>query len=105
MHEYGFSAEGFCAVAGVKPLEAPAQAGRPVGVILGHNTSMNPFAFRPSYRALEALPAVERWARLRDPEIRAAILAEPPSEAELNRQGQFIRFVATRWDRMFHQIH
>jgi N-acyl-D-amino-acid deacylase len=76
-------------------------AGRPVGVILGHNTSMNPFAFRPAYRALDRLPAAERWARLRDPAVRAAILAEPPSEAELNRQGQFIRFVATRWDKMF----
>ena len=76
-------------------------AGRPVGVILGHNTSMNPFTFRPAYRALDRLPAAERWARLRDPAVRAAILAEPPSEAELNRQGQFIRFVATGWDRMF----
>ena len=63
-------------------------AGRPVGVILGHNTSMNPFTFRPAYRALDKLPAAERWARLRDPAVRAAILAEPPSEAELNRQGQ-----------------
>ncbi|HEY1797428.1 MAG TPA: amidohydrolase family protein [Stellaceae bacterium] len=76
-------------------------AGRPVGVILGHATSMNPFTFRPAYRALDKLPAAERWARLRDPEVRARILAEPPSEAELARQGQFIRFVATRWDRMF----
>ncbi|HVC51748.1 MAG TPA: amidohydrolase family protein [Stellaceae bacterium] len=76
-------------------------AGRPVGVILGHATSMNPFTFRPAYRDLDKLPAAERWARLRDPEIRARILAEPPSERELERQGQFIRFVATRWDRMF----
>ncbi len=76
-------------------------AGRPVGVILGHATSMNPFTFRPAYRALDKLPAAERWARLRDPEVRARILAEPPSEAELARQGQFIRFVATGWDRMF----
>jgi N-acyl-D-aspartate/D-glutamate deacylase len=76
-------------------------AGRPVGVILGHATSMNPFTFRPAYRALDRLPAAERWARLHDPEMRARILAEPPSEAELARQGQFIRFVATRWDRMF----
>jgi len=76
-------------------------AGRPVGVILGHATSMNPFTFRPAYRALDKLPAAERWARLRDPAVRARILAEPPSEAELARQGQFIRFVATRWDRMF----
>jgi N-acyl-D-aspartate/D-glutamate deacylase len=33
--------------------------------------------------------------------VRACILAEAPSERELDRQGQFIRFVATRWDRMF----
>jgi N-acyl-D-amino-acid deacylase len=76
-------------------------AGRPVGVILGHATSMNPFTFRPSYRALDRLSPAERWARLGDPEVRARILAEPPSERELARQGQFIRFVATRWDRMF----
>ncbi|HEX3864732.1 MAG TPA: amidohydrolase family protein [Stellaceae bacterium] len=76
-------------------------AGRPVGVILGHNTSLNPFTFRPSYRALDKLPATERWARLRDPETRARILAEAPSEAELAKQGQFLRFIATRWDRMF----
>jgi len=76
-------------------------AGRPVGAILGHETSLNPFTFRPSYRALAKLPAVERWARLRDPEMRARILAEAPSEAELAKQGQFIRFVATRWEGMF----
>src|ERR1700752_5008482 len=51
-------------------------AGRPVGVILGHNPSMNPFTFRPTYRALDRLPAAERWARLRDPAVRAHILAE-----------------------------
>ncbi|HEX5452673.1 MAG TPA: amidohydrolase family protein [Stellaceae bacterium] len=76
-------------------------AGRPVGAILGHNTSINPFTFRPSYRALDKLPSAERWARLRDPELRAQVLAEAPSERELARQGQFIRFVATAWDRMF----
>ena len=46
-------------------------AGRPVGVILGHNTSMNPFTFRPAYRELDHLPPAERWARLRDPAVRA----------------------------------
>src|SRR5439155_16067574 len=33
--------------------------------------------------------------------MRRRILAEAPSERELARLGQFIRFVATRWDRMF----
>jgi N-acyl-D-aspartate/D-glutamate deacylase len=76
-------------------------AGRPVGVILGVATSLNPFSFRDSYRALDKLPAADRLARLRDPETRRRILAEAPSERELARMGQFIRFVATRWDRMF----
>jgi N-acyl-D-amino-acid deacylase len=76
-------------------------AGRPVGVILGVATSLNPFSFRDSYRALEKFSATDRLARLRDPETRRRILAEAPSERELARMGQFIRFVATRWDRMF----
>ena len=76
-------------------------AGRPVGVILGHNTSMNPFTFRPAYRALDSLPAAERWARLRDPAVRARDPGRAALRARAGRQGQFIRFVATRWDRMF----
>ena len=76
-------------------------AGRPVGVILGVATSLNPFSFRDGYRALDKLSAADRLARLRDPDVRRRILAEAPSERELARMGQFIRFVATRWDRMF----
>src|SRR5205823_14342283 len=38
-------------------------AGRPVGVILGIATSLNPFAVRERYRPLEALPLPERLAR------------------------------------------
>src|SRR5438552_4781977 len=71
-------------------------AGRPVGVILGIATSLNPFSFRDSYRALDKLPAADRLARLRDPEVRRRILEEAPSERELARMGQFIRVVATR---------
>src|SRR5207248_3151570 len=69
--------------------------------ILGVATSLNPFSFRDSYRALDKLRAADRLARLRDPEVRRRILAEAPSERELARMGQFIRFVATCWDRMF----
>jgi N-acyl-D-amino-acid deacylase len=76
-------------------------AGRPVGVILGVATSLNPFSFRDAYRAFDRLSAADRLARLRDPEVRRRILAEAPSERELARMGQFIRFVASRWDRMF----
>jgi N-acyl-D-aspartate/D-glutamate deacylase len=39
---------------------------------------MNPLRHRPSYRALLDLPLDERVRRLRDPELRARILAEAP---------------------------
>jgi N-acyl-D-amino-acid deacylase len=55
-------------------------AGRPVGVLLGIDTALNPFSIRPSYQAVLKLPVAERIARLRDPAMRAQILSEKPSE-------------------------
>ena len=49
-------------------------AGRPVGVILGIATSLNPFAVRERYKPFEALPLSERLCRLRDPAVRRVIL-------------------------------
>ena len=49
-------------------------AGRPVGVMLGMDTALNPFSIRPSYQALLKLPAAERLKRLQDPAMRAQIL-------------------------------
>ena len=75
-------------------------AGRPVGVILGHNTSINPFTFRPAYansticRRMNAGQAARSGGARPHP-------GRASSERELARQGLFIRFVATRWDRMF----
>ena len=57
-------------------------AGRPVGVMLGVDTALNPFSIRPSYQSLLKLPAAARLARLRDPAVRAEILNDEPS-AEL----------------------
>jgi N-acyl-D-aspartate/D-glutamate deacylase len=44
---------------------------------MGHQSKVNPLQYRASYRALADLPFDERIARLRDPELRARILAEP----------------------------
>src|SRR5438270_8888157 len=49
-------------------------AGRPVGVILGIATSLNPFAVRERYKSFEALPLSERFCCLRDPAARLALL-------------------------------
>src|SRR6478672_4280731 len=51
-------------------------AARPVGLLLGLELSRNPFQTHPSYRAIANLPLAERLARLRRPEVRAAILSE-----------------------------
>jgi N-acyl-D-aspartate/D-glutamate deacylase len=51
-------------------------AARPVGLLLGLELSRNPFQTHPSYREIAHLPLAERLSRLRQPEIRAAILRE-----------------------------
>ncbi|HZT50648.1 MAG TPA: amidohydrolase family protein, partial [Stellaceae bacterium] len=76
-------------------------AGRPIGVILGIGTALNPFSIRPSYRRLAGLAAEEQRARLRDPALRRAILAEKPSEEEVRRMPQFRQLITSRWDRIF----
>ncbi len=76
-------------------------AGRPVGVILGLTTSLNPFTASPTYAAMAPLTASERLARLRNPAVREAILGEPPSEQLLAVLPPLTRPLATRWDRMY----
>jgi len=76
-------------------------AGRPVGIILGLTTSMNPFAARPAFAALSSLSVADRLARLRDPALRAEILAQPASEELLAIQPPLQRPIATRWDRQY----
>ncbi len=75
--------------------------GRPVGVLLGADTALNPFSIRPSYQALLKLPVAERIQRMRDPAVRAQILAEAPSEELLQRLSQFRQHITRRWHRMF----
>jgi N-acyl-D-aspartate/D-glutamate deacylase len=50
--------------------------GRPIGLLLGFELSMNPFMYCASYKALSELPIPERLAALRDPELKAKIIAE-----------------------------
>ncbi len=82
------------------PLTAQ-MAGRPIGVMMGIGTALNPFTVRPSYKALESLPIEEQRRRLRDPEMRRKILADTPSEAEIEKLAQFRQVVAKRFDKFF----
>src|SRR5215472_5914726 len=43
----------------------PQVAGRPFGMLIGHQTTVHPFAACPTYAALLALPFAERLARMR----------------------------------------
>ncbi len=56
-------------------------ASRAFGMLMGHQSRMNPFRHRPTYRALMEMPLAQRVERLRDPDIRARILAETPDPA------------------------
>jgi N-acyl-D-aspartate/D-glutamate deacylase len=63
--------------AAARGLSITAQiAARPVGLLLGLELSRNPFQTHPSYKAIAHLPLKERLERLRQPEVRAAILKE-----------------------------
>jgi N-acyl-D-amino-acid deacylase len=56
----------------------PQVAARPFGMLAGHQSRVNPFADRPTYRTFASLPLAERVVHLRDPEVRRRILAERP---------------------------
>jgi N-acyl-D-aspartate/D-glutamate deacylase len=52
---------------------------RPTGMLYGLQSSLHPFITHPTYRhELADLPLAERVARLRQPEVRAQLLAEAP---------------------------
>lgn len=73
-------------------LKVKGQAlGRPVGFILGHELTLNPFYSTETYRNLAALPFEARIEKLRNPEIRARILDEPPDPDPVNFLGRQVR--------------
>ncbi len=65
----------------------PQVAGRPVTLLLGLQT-FHPFAYCPAFAPLGFLPVPERAARMRDPELRARLLAEVAVAME--HMGQFV---------------
>ncbi|WP_315759424.1 MULTISPECIES: N-acyl-D-amino-acid deacylase family protein [unclassified Bradyrhizobium] len=69
--------------AAARGLSVTAQiAARPVGLLLGLELSRNPLQTHPSYQAIAHLPLAERVARMRDSELRAAILGEQASATD-----------------------
>ncbi|MAI55400.1 MAG: amidohydrolase [Gammaproteobacteria bacterium TMED95] len=69
---------------------------RPVGMMMGMPSSMNPFYRRPSYVALESLPHSERLAAFRNPETKAKILQEDNENPHI-----FVRIFNNKYDKMY----
>jgi len=51
---------------------------RPVGVIIGLQHTLHPFAIKPSYAPLAKLTLAEKVKAMRDPEVRKRLLSEEP---------------------------
>ena len=58
----------------IRPVAAP----RPIGILLGLEGSQNPFSGTKTYRSIAHLPLDKRVEAMRDPEVRAKILADDP---------------------------
>jgi N-acyl-D-aspartate/D-glutamate deacylase len=74
----------------------PQVASRPTGMLFGLQSSLHPFITHPTYRALSGLPLAARVARLRDPEVRAALLTERPAT-----ENAIAATLMTRWAQIF----
>jgi N-acyl-D-aspartate/D-glutamate deacylase len=78
-------------------LDIKAQVcGRPVGLLLGLELTINPFSAHPAYAKIANLPFTERLAAMKTPEMRAALLAEQPSS-----QNPFVKAVLRNFAKMF----
>ena len=71
-------------------------AGRPVGLLLGLELTMNPFSAHPSFREMADRSHAEKVAALRDPEVRARLLAEEPAS-----DNPFVKVMLAQFGKMF----
>ncbi|HET6954785.1 MAG TPA: amidohydrolase family protein [Acidimicrobiales bacterium] len=73
----------------------PQVGGRPTSVLFGFESSAHPFMLHAAYAPLADLPLAERVARLRQPEVRAAILGERIEDPDV------AAFIDTAWEWTF----
>jgi len=60
----------------------PQVAQRPAGLLLGLESTAHPFIFSPAYARIAGLPLAERVHQMRDPAVRAELLAGRPTGIE-----------------------
>ncbi len=73
----------------------PQVAGKPTSIMVGFESTTHPFAQHRAYQAIAHLPLSERVARLRTPEVRAAMLNETP------RPGGFVELLRANLHKLF----
>jgi N-acyl-D-aspartate/D-glutamate deacylase len=63
-------------------IDANGQVGcRPIGVTMGLETTLNPFATHPAWKAMHHLSPAERYQRLKnDPELRRVLVEQRPDD-------------------------
>lgn len=64
---------------------------RAIGMILGHELTLNPFYSTEGYRGIAHLPLQERLRALSDPSLRKRILSEPADPDPANVLGTMVR--------------
>jgi N-acyl-D-aspartate/D-glutamate deacylase len=69
---------------------------RPTGMLFGLQSSLHPFIAHPSYRRIAQLPLGERVAKLREPGLRAQLLAEEPQTHD-----RIARALMSNWGGIF----
>jgi N-acyl-D-aspartate/D-glutamate deacylase len=73
----------------------PQVAGKPTSLMVGFQSVTHPFAHHRAYQGIAHLPLDERVARLRTPEVRAAILGEQPAA------GGFVELLRRNLHKLF----
>jgi N-acyl-D-aspartate/D-glutamate deacylase len=73
----------------------PQVAGRPASVLFGWDSSAHPFMFHGTWQAIAALPRDERLAKLRDPDVRRAMVDERPDVTGI------AAFITSAWHKLF----
>ena len=70
--------------------------GRPVGLLLGLQLTLNPFSAHPAYARILHLPFEARLAAMREPQMRQALLGDAPSS-----DNPFVKAVLRNYAKMF----
>jgi len=74
--------------ANAEGIEVTAQVlPRAIGMMYGLDLSMHPFMLVPAYQEIEHLPVEERIARMKNPQVRARILADTPGTPSVPTMG------------------